>query len=552
MKSKEYLARMLKEYGTTHIFYQEFILGDTLIEAEKLGIRPILAHSEFSAGYMADGYARVKMQPGVCMAQNIGSANLAASIHDAWLGTTPVVAFTGKKKPFYQDRNAYQESPCQYFFKGVTKSSLEIPDPVEMPRLVRQSFKEAVTGKPRPVHLEVQGFIGDVQDNCDIAEEFTVDESFKSYPAIRQLAPEKDIHKAAEAIDKAGKPVFVLGRGALISGAGKAIAAIAENSGIWITTTPDGKTVIDEAHQLWAGIAGNYGMNSANKIIRSADLVIFVGTQTSDQTTLDWTAPLPSVNTVQVDIDPAELGRNYPNCIGLAGDARTVIEQLAGCIKKNTRDTWISEGKAITADTFDRQQKMWENDSLPIRPGRLCKEISDVLPDDAIIVADSGWSAVWSATMIRMKASQFYTRAAGSLGWSYPASLGAKCAAPDRPVFCFTGDGGFMYLNTEMETSVRYGINTVTIVNNNQMLAQCVPYAIKSYEGNEELCLKRFSFTPVSYAKIAAAYGLFAVCVEKPQDIGGAIKQALASGKPALVEVLTDPLNDPPLPPRDI
>ena len=548
MKGYEYLARILKGYGTTHVFYQEFMLFDTIKEAERLGIKPILAHSEFAAGYMADGYARVKMQPGICMAQSVGAANLAASIHDAWLGTTPVLAFTGKKPPFYQNRNAYQESPHHYFFDGVTKLNLEIQDPIEMPRLVRQSLREAVTGKPRPVHLEVQGFTGADQDNCEITEDVMIDEGFLNCPPIRLQAPSEDIHRAADAIDKSKKPVLVLGRGALVSGAGKEAVAIAEKCGIWITTTPDGKTLVDESHPLWAGIVGFYGMNCANKIVQAADLVIFVGTQTSDQTTLDWTVPLPSVKTIQIDIDAAELGRSYPHCIGLQGDAKTVIGQLAGALRSNSREDWIKQGKAFTADTFARHEELWESDSLPIKTERLCKEISDALPDDAILVADTGWSAVWSATMIRMKQSQFYTRAAGSLGWGFPASLGAKCAAPDRPVVCFTGDGGFMYLNTEMETSVRYGINTVTIINNNRSLAQCVPTPLSKYPDEEEYCRGRLSFTPVSFAKIAEAYGLFSIQVEKPEEIGPAIKNALASGRPALVEVLTNPIENYPLP----
>ena len=550
MKGYEYLARLLKAYGTTHVFYQEQILVKTLEEASRLGIKPILAHSEFAAGYMADGYARIKKMPGVCFAQAIGAANLAASINDAWLGTTPVIAITGRKPHDYQYRNAYQESPHHFFFEGLTKMNEEIHNPETLPFFVRQAFREAVTGKPRPVHLEILGFTGIVQEEVDIEEEFSANPEFSTYPAMRQEAPAEKVEQVAKAIDAAERPVFVLGRGAMISDAGQEILKIAEANDIWITTTPDAKTIMDESHALWAGIVGNYGMDCANRIVLDSDLVIYIGTQVSDQTTLDWSVPPRSAKTVQIDIDPAELGRNYTDCIGLVGDAKMVAAQLASVMKEKKRESWIQKGNALISDTFEKQEKMWKDSSNPIKTNRLCKEISDILPDDAILVSDTGWSAVWSATMIRMKESQSYIRAAGSLGWSFPASLGAKCAAPDRPVVCFTGDGGFLYLNTEMETAARYGINTVTVINNNGLLAQCVPSAAYVYDNIADTKKSR-TFTPVSFARIAEEYGLLGIQVDKAEDIAPALEKALAAGKPAVVEVLTDGDNNSPLYPLE-
>jgi acetolactate synthase-1/2/3 large subunit len=243
---------------------------------------------------------------------------------------------------------------------------------------------------------------------------------------------------------------------------------------------------------------------------------------------------------IQIDIDPTELGRSYPNCVGLFGDALAVSEQILGAVKTKKRPEWIREGQSYVDKVFSQQRQLWTLNDQPIRSERLCHEVSKVLADDAILVADTGWSAVWSATMIRMKASQMYTRAAGSLGWSFPASLGVKCGAPDRQVVNFTGDGAFFYLNPEIETAVRRDIKTVTVINNNNSLSQCIPFAMGHYPGERERCSNRFSFSNPNFTKIAEGYGMWAKRVERAEDIAPTLAEALAAGKPALVEVMTD------------
>jgi acetolactate synthase-1/2/3 large subunit len=307
-----------------------------------------------------------------------------------------------------------------------------------------------------------------------------------------------------------------------------------------VVTTCDGKAIIDESHPLWSGIIGGYGCDCANKASLASDLIIFLGTQTSDQTTSDWNNPKPGTRIIQIDIDASEIGRNYFNTFPLPGDARTVIEQLTPALAAGSRDSWLKEVADYTKATFDKQAARWASNDAPIDPARLCKEISAVLPDDAVIVSDTGWSAIWTSNYLRMKASQIYIRAAGTLGWSFPASLGAKCGVPNRPVINFTGDGGFFYYLGEMETAVRYNIPTVTVVNNNHSLGQIVAPAIGlAYQDDPEQCKKRYGFTQVNLANVAREFGLFAERVESPDKIGPAIKAALQSGKPSLVEVVS-------------
>jgi len=177
----------------------------------------------------------------------------------------------------------------------------------------------------------------------------------------------------------------------------------------------------------------------------------------------------------------------------------------------------------------------------PINPARMCDEISKALPEDAVLVGDTGYSAVWSAGFIEMKKNQTYFRAAGSLGWAFPASLGIKCALPERPVFCFAGDGAMFYHLCEIETACRYGINTITLINNNNVLAQSAFGIQKVYCGDLSKCAPRYTFTNCNLAKLAEDFGAVGIRIEDPAEIGRAMKEAMTMKKPVVIEVLTDP-----------
>lgn len=540
IKGYQYIASTLAGYGVTHVFYIEAMLRIALRELNELGVRGIMAHTENAAGYMADGYARISGRPGVCMAQSIGAANLTGAIHEARLANSPVIALTGKKDAQYQYRNSYQELDHRLFYESITKFNADVTESEQLPYLLRQCFRETVTGKTGPAHLDIPNHQGRITELADIGEPVYIEDAFKKYPAFRPAAEIHMVVEAAKMIDNAKKPVIVAGRGAEISGAGEDILKLALKGDIPIVTSPDGKTLIDENEPLWSGIVGNYGMDCANRTVMNSDLVVFIGSQTGDQTTLDWNVPAQNVKVIQIDIDASELGKNYPNSIGLAGDPKIVSAQLAESVNKNTHSEWIQEVKNYVNDTMSDYERLQTSESLPIRPERLCYEISKVLPDDAVLVADTGFSAIWSAIMLRMHPTQRYLRAAGSLGWAFPASLGVKCGAPNRPVVCFTGDGAFYYHLSEMETAVRYGINTVTVINNNQILAQCSGDIKKVNQSKTDSGSHLYTFKPVNFSRIAEEFGCFSIRVEKPEDIGPAIKRALDAGKPAIVEVITD------------
>jgi acetolactate synthase-1/2/3 large subunit len=542
MNGARFIAETFKGYGVTHVFYVDAMLRMAMVDLEELGIRRVVTHSEKAAAYMADGYARVSGRAGVCMSQSVGAANLAAGLQDAYLASTPIIALTGKKPPFWQYRNSYQEINHWPIFNAVTKYNAEVVTPEQLPQLLRQAFREAVSGKPGPVHLDMVGREARELEISSISAPVRADERFVHNPPFRP-APDADAVEAArQAIESAQHPIIVAGGGVRISSAGAEIIELAEKRQIPVATSVDGKGSIPENHPLSVGVAGNYSAWCANKAVCEADLVIYVGSATGDQTTNNWKVPAIGTTIVQIDINPAELGRNYPNTIGILGDAKVTLQHLIAALKPSGGNKdWLGRTRQLVADWRKETDPLRFSSETPIRPERICKELTDALPDNGIMVTDTGYSAIWAATMLHItKPTQTFIRAAGSLGWGFPASLGAKCAAPVRPVICFTGDGGFWYHFGELETALRHQINTVTVVNNNNGFSQGIDDVRNMYGDRPGNPTELYRFEKISFAQIARDIGCFGIRVEKPEEIAPAIRQALAADAPAVVEVMTD------------
>jgi len=536
-----FIAETLKGYGVTHVFYVDAILRKTMVELEELGIRRVITHSEKAAAYMADGYARVAHRAGVCMAQSVGAANLASGLQDAYLGLSPVVALTGKKPPLFQDRHAYQEVRHGPLFAPVTKYDADVVTPAQLPYLLRQAFREATSGAPGPAHLDLLGHSGRPLELAGIALPVVAEAPFAVYPPFRPAPEAAAVERAVRAIAAAQRPVIVAGGGVRLSSAAAEVVALAETCSIPLATSVNGKGTILDRHPLSVGVVGSYSARCANQVVAEADLVIYIGSHTGDQVTHNWTVPAIGTPVVQIDIDPAEIGRSYPGAIGVLGDAKIALAMLIAALGPvRVADAWLQRARELVGTWRAEIEPLRQSDAAPIRPERLCKELSDALPEDAVLVADTGYASIWTATMVEIShPGQTYLRAAGSLGWGFPAALGAKCAVPDRPVICFTGDGGFWYHLSELETASRFNINTVTIINNNGGLAQGIDDIHSVYGGRAGNPDELYRFKPVSFTRIAQEMGCLGIRVEHPSAIGGAIRQALAAQQPTVVEVMT-------------
>ena len=542
MNGAEWLAHALAGTGMSHVFFVESVMRRTLLQLGDLGVKPVLAHSEKAAAYMADGYARVAGRPGVCMAQSVGAANLGSGLQDAWLGHSPVIALTGHKEASFQHRNSYQEIAHAPLFSAVTKFSTPVETTAELPRLLRHAWRAALADPPRPTHLDFNGLQGDVIELGQTAEPTALEVEARQIPVHRPTAADRDIERAIALLNSARRIVIVAGDGAAASGAGPEVLALAEALAAPVATTLGARGIIPTRHRLSAGVAGSYSAPPANQIVHGADLVVFVGCDTGDQVTLNWTVPARDTKIVQIDADPLEIGRSYPNTTGLVGDPKATLRRLNLMIGEAARDPGYADEAAgiVTRWRSSMGPRVGKN-TAPISVERLCAEITDALPGDGILVADTGYSGIWTGTMIELNGlGQTYLRAAGSLGWAFPASLGAKCAGGGRKVVCFTGDGGFYYHLAELESARRCGIAVVVVVNNNSGFGQNLT-GVHRIAGNrpgrgEEL----IRFGPTDFTAVAQSFGVRGIRVEQPRQIAPALREALDADGPVVVDVVTD------------
>ncbi|HWV81233.1 MAG TPA: thiamine pyrophosphate-binding protein [Hyphomicrobiaceae bacterium] len=539
----EWLARTIHATGTTHVFWIDAVLRRTLIELGVLGVTRVLAHTEKSAVYMADGYARIAGRPGICFAQSVGAANLAAGLQDPYLGRSPVIALTGRKIPSLQHRNAYQELPHAPLFTAVTKFAAEVDSAADLPRLFRQAWRAAMTGSPRPVHLDLNGRIAEVVEMGQVSEPVSAASPLDMrMPPHRPAPPADDISRAAKAILAAKRVAIIAGAGATASNCGAELLTLGERLAAPIGVSLGAYGLIPTRHKLAIGTVGDYAAPPANRIVHEADLVLFVGCHTGDQVTYAWRIPPIDTPVVQIDVDPIELGRSYPNTLGLMGDPKTTLALLTEAIGKPARDSAYAESAARRMSEWRAERApLLASNSAPILPDRLCAEISKALPADAILVADTGYSGIWTSTLVDLNgAGQTYLRAAGSLGWAFPASLGAKCAAPHRKVVCYSGDGALYYHLTELETAKRRGIAVTLVVNNNSGFGQGWPNLVRQQGNKPGDPAEMLRFGPTDFAAIARGFGVRAIRVEDPAKIGAALAEAIAADETVVVDVVTD------------
>lgn len=545
-----YVAEAFKAYGVSHVFFMDAFFRQTLRDLADVGITRVLAHSEKAAAYMADGYARASGRPGVCFAQSVGAANLAAGLQDAYLHRSAVVALTGRKAPFYRYRNAYQEIDHAPLYAPVTKFHAEVETPAQFPLLLAQAFREATEGTPRPVHLDIPGLQGEILEAAEFAAPPAVDPHHTRYPARRPEPADDEVAAAAAALAAARRPVLVCGAGALASGAGAELLVLAERLAIPVATSVGGRGIVPTIHRLHIGTVGLYAAPPANRIVHEADLVVYVGSHVGDQATADWTVPASGTAIVQIDVDGAEIGRNYAGTIGVLADPKAALAALIDrCTGQEPRHAWAEKAAGIVADWRRGLVAGRTSAAAPIRVERLCADLGDVLPENAILVADTGYSSIWTCTSVDLRhPGQSYLRAAGSLGWSFPAALGAKCGAPDRPVVCFTGDGALYYHLPELETARRRNIPVVVVVNNNSAFGQGLARMRTLFAGSGHDPDEVIRFGPTDFAAVARAFGVEGIRVERPDAIRPAIERALSLGKPVLVDVVTDAEARPPEP----
>jgi acetolactate synthase-1/2/3 large subunit len=474
-----------------------------------------MTHGKKSADYMADGYARATGRPGICMSQCIGTANLAAGLRDAHLSCMPLIAITGGAYSHTRDRYTYQQVEDLPLFKPVTKYSADVSDITRLPDVLRQTFRATTTGTPGPVHIQLPGHVGefDVQEG-----DFEVmpEEHFGQTPPFRPEPDAQSVADVARILEAAKRPIIVAGGGVRTSGAGAELIALAEKLAIPVATSMNAKDTIPGDHPLSVGIPGLYCRKSASRAVLEADLVFLVGSHTGSQVTFEWRVPKAGTPVVQVDIDASELGRHYPNKASIQGDAKVSLAcliQEADGSTGSTRKDWVARTQSLVQEWRDEFQPLLESENAPPRPERVCKELTDNLPDDAILVSDTGLAGS-ARRQARLPRS--------------PGGLLHRC----NGVWCHL---------VELETAVRWNIPAVIVINNNRLLNQEIAVYSKAYGGElEGKHSELWHFRDINFAEMARTMGAEGIRVEKPGAFAGALEQALACGKPCVIDVVAE------------
>jgi acetolactate synthase I/II/III large subunit len=543
------LYETLRACGVTHIFGIDSPEA-LYAEIDRAEMRPITVRDERAGAIMADGFARVSGRPGVCAAiRGPGATNLITGLGEAWASSIPVVAIVNDVNTAVVGKNPIQEVDHLALFRPITKWAVRLDRPERVSELTARAFVLATSGRPGPTLVSCPDDVLAASG----ASPASMRPGSRRYPHLRTAPDPAAVREAVAVLADAARPAIVAGGGVLSSGAWDELRRVAELLDAPVATTPLGKGAIDETHPLAAGVMSAYTGGEmgrgriANEAIRDADVVLLVGTKTGNVATSNWTLPDPSCRTVHVDVDPAEIGRNYRS-IGVLGDAALALGALAdGLAAAGGRPA--SGRRAELAQALDdwraRIRPLAESGARPIRPERVLAEMARFVDDDTIVCADASYSSLWAVDRLAMKKPGrrlISARGFGGIGWALPAGIGAKLAAPDKTVLCLTGDGAFGFVFQELETAARYGIGVVVVVLNNSVFAYQKHAEQLSYGRTFETQL-----LDVDYAALARVLRCDGVSVSDPDQLGPVLGAAIASGRPTVINVVIDPEAFPPI-----
>jgi acetolactate synthase-1/2/3 large subunit len=544
----EVIVDALVRHGVEVMFSQS-LPSAVLLAAEDRHIEQFMYRTENAGTAMADGYARITGKVGVVSAQNgPAAALLVPGLSEALKASVPVVALVQDVVRTQADRNAFQELDHIDLFQSCTKWVRRVTEASRVVDYIDMAFANAAGGRPGPVALILPADL--------LLEEIPVPKARKAnlgyFPLDRSVADPARIEEAAELLACAKNPLLVAGGGVHLSAACEQVAALQNDAHLPVMTTVMGKGVVDERHPLSMGVTG-YAMGKLSPtrylrpIIEQADVILLVGTRTNQNGTDSWALYPATARYIHIDVDSAEIGRNY-EALRLIGDAKLTLLAIYDKLRGRRGpapeiERRIAEAKQKHAADISALE---QSDASPIRPERLAADIRQVLTPETIVVADASYATLWMAcyTPSLKVGMRFITpRGLAGLGWGLPLAIGAKVARPDSPVLCMVGDGGFAHVWSELETAARRKTPVVLTVLNNGCLGYQKDAEDVKFGRHSTACY----FTPVDHAGIARASGCRGIRIEKAGDYLPALREALACNETTVLDVITDPAAYPPV-----
>ena len=506
-------------------FYDELVQSD---------IRHILVRHEQCAGHMADGYARVSKKAGVCIATSgPGATNLVTGVATAFMDSSPMVALTGQVATNVLGNDAFQEADSFSLMMPITKHNFRVTDPTIFAETMKKAFLIATTGRYGPVHVDIP---------VDIFNAEITDEQMNK--EVRVPKPKRNLAGLLDAIkllEKAERPTIMVGGGVTWSRAGTEITRLAEMLMAPIVTTLMAKGSVSENHPLVLGVCGMHGRQVANYALNNCDVLLAIGTRFSDRVTGKLSEFGAKTKVVHVDIDSSEIGKNVKGRVGLVGDAWTVVNALIAGLQKRTKSgTWkeriIELNKECTCD-FDLR-------SDPLKPQKVIHELSKNLPNDAIVTTEVGQNQMWAAHFFKCYGKRMFITSGGlgTMGFGFPAAIGAKIARPESVVADIAGDGSLQMVSQEFATAVENDIPVMICLLNNGWLGMVKQWQ-KLFYGSRYMATK-FAGTTPDFVKLAEAYGAEAIRVERHSEVAEAIQRGAKADVPFLIDFMVDPEED--------
>jgi len=541
MSGSKALMKALEKEGVKQVFG---IPGGANLpmydELYKSDIRHILVRHEQSAAHMADGFGRVSRKAGVCFATSgPGSTNILTGLATAQADSAPMIAVTGQVPVKMIGRDAFQESDIIGMANPVVKYHFQPHDAKEIPEIVRKGFYIAETGRPGPVLLDIPK---DVQQN---EAEMTFPDEFK----IRGYHPWTDpditkIERAIEMLLNSEKPIILAGGGTIISSTFAELQAIAEMLMIPVVTTFKGKGAFPENHPLSLGPIGMHGHAEANKLMTEADCVLAIGTRFSDRSVGTFEEFEKRLKIIHMDVDPAEIGKNQTAQIAVVGDLqaslRIMVKMLIQkAIKKDENNKWLQHVKEV---------KEYWRENLKLHPGemtaaKILRKLREVLPNESIVTTEVGQHQMWASLFfdVIQPGTFFSSTGLGTMGWGFPAAIGAKVAKPDVPVVDIAGDGSFNMTENSLATSVLEDIPVIVFLVNNFSLGMVAQWQRTFYDKrmigvDQKNC--------PDYVKLAESYGAQGIRAQSLDELENAIKAGLKSDVATVIDIPIDPEED--------
>lgn len=528
------MVKALEQEGIKHIFgYPGAAICPFFDEVMNSDIQNILVRHEANSGHAAGGYARVTGRPAVCAATSgPGATNLITAIATAYMDSIPMIAITGQVVSNQIGRDAFQEADITGASEPFVKHSFLVKDAESIGEVMKKAFYIAGTGRPGPVLIDVP---------MDVQKQI-IDFEYPEKVEIRSYKPSTvgnklQIKKALDALKRAQRPLIVAGGGIFVANACSELVRLSETCDIPVISTMMGIGAIPTGHKNYYGMLGSHGRRTANLALNQCDLAIALGARMSDRSVASI-APFSDTTVIHIDIDPAEIGKNTPVNIPIVGDVKLILEQMLAEIEPMKHEEWQDQ---IYRSKLDSEELANANSfkSELVSPKPFIKALCRALPQKRVICSDVGSNQIWAANNLELsEEGRFITSGGmGTMGYAFPAAIGAKTASPDSEVVALSGDGSFQMSFMELATAVQHGINVKAVVFVNNYLGMVREYQDRNFAGRRTMV--DLSGSP-DFLKIAEAYGIKGETISSNDQIDAAVKKMVEAKEPYLLQVMVD------------